>query len=117
MVKIHKGSITDVVTLRPTIDGLADALDANWVCKTRAIDLDGETVVSVTTITSKSTDSDGKEWFQVVLTPVQTESIDVRGGTNYRDMKWVTQLENATLTPPYAKELHLDLRVYEPGIF
>lgn len=113
--KAKRGSSSDVLKLRPNIDGLADELPAGYKCYTKVLTLDGDEAISEVEITDKVT-VDGAEYFNIVLTGNQTLGLDIPYSIRYRDFVWISKVVNNSISPAYLKEDRIDLRVYAAGI-
>ena len=108
---VYVGDTTDIVYIRPSaLDGAA--MDGNWTCSQQVNDESGNEVIGEASVTEKS--SDDTE-FKVYLTPSQTGTLSGSGNT-YTLYDWVIQVVNDSASPPYRKETHLSLRVFNQGI-
>lgn len=101
------------MTVRPTVDGLADALDTNWQCVQSAIDDNGSEIIERSVVTDKVTVS-SKEYFNVVLAPAMTDQVPVLG--LYKDLTWVVKVWNSSIIPAYEKTITESLRIYPPKL-
>jgi hypothetical protein len=108
------GDTSDIKLLRPQLPDLPAVLDGNWVCKQRVLNPDGTELIAEQTITDKYTDSDSQEWFIAAVKPADSATMAVTG--DYVDYQWFIQIENATTTPSYKRELMATLRTRKQGV-
>ncbi len=108
------GDVSDIKLIRPQLPGLPLALDGNWACKQRVLNPDGSEAIAEQTITDKYTNAASQEWFVAAIKPVDSASLTVTGG--HVDYRWYIQIENATTTPPYKRELQITLRTRDQGV-
>lgn len=108
--KFPRGNTSDIVYVRPAyLDGAT--IDANWTCKGKVIDRNGNTMVDTYSITEKSGDSTE---FKCYLTPNQTAALNP--GTGYEEYIWIIQVENSTLTPVIKRDIHFRLGISVGGV-
>jgi hypothetical protein len=115
-IDVFRGDLSDIKNVRPGIDGYPTTLPGTAVCKIKVIDQDGTEVVAERTVTDKMTDTDGNERFVAAILPSETTSITLPTGEASHDYTWIIEIADTNTTPPFNKEHHITLRVFEQGI-
>ncbi len=108
--EVRRGDTSNIKFMSPFSDGdggTSDLTSTTYTCRTTVMLELGGTLLVDKTITSFSTDN---MYFEVVLEPADTALLPAG---NYF---WVTAVENASISPLFRKEKHIDLVVTEQGI-
>lgn len=110
---ITQGETGPIIRPRPSAIDTGVTLDANWICRTAVNDLDGESVIAPRVITTMTDDA---LYFELALTPTETESLTVASGDLSTNYVQVVEISNATLFPIFNVEEEYIIKVKKAGI-
>ncbi len=109
LVTVKQEDTSDTIQASPFAENeaIANLSDSGWVCRQAVLTKDGKNIVIEGDVTIKdSTDM----YFEATLAPNDTRQLD------NRQYKWIIEVENTTVTPPYRKEHEVDLDVEKHSI-
>ena len=109
--EIFQGDSTPIVYVRQNIADVSEVISGDWSCKVALVGPNGNIFVAARTSTAKTSDN---LHFAVQLSPAETDNVEVVS-LPVR-CKWIIQLDNNALYPPYSQERQIDVIVSKKGI-
>lgn len=111
MIEFHQGDLSELISVRPNIADPEVKINADWSCKIKVVDFDGNIVVAEREVTEKTID---ELYFVASLTPEETLNLPVSG--QYARFNWIIQLDNVQLSPNYSREMHFPIIAHKQGV-